>query len=126
MPSVDDLSVSKYLKQSDVDPAVDVTITGYRQVNMAKDNAAPEMKYVLDFQELDKPLTLNKINGQRIKVFTGTGDFDGWIGKRVQLYRDPLIEFSGDIVGGIRVRAVGQAEAVAAAPAPAIDDLPFP
>ena len=117
MPSVDDLTVSKYLKQNDVEPAVDVTISGYDQVNMAKQGEPAEMKWVLNFEELEKPLTLNSTNGNLIEACTGTRDFNGWIGKRIQLYCDPLISFGGKVTGGIRVRQAGSATMGAVPPA---------
>jgi hypothetical protein len=117
MPSVNDLRESKYLTQSDVEPAVDVTISGYSQVNMAKDGAPAEMKWVLSFAELPKPLTLNSTNGGLIEAITGSGDFDGWTGKRIQLYRDPLISFGGKVTGGIRVRQAGSTTMGAVPPA---------
>jgi hypothetical protein len=128
MPSVDDLSQSNYLKQNDVEPAVDVTITGWREVTMKNNDKPDEQKYVLDFAELDKPLTLNQTNGKVIEVLTGTSDFNGWAGKRIQLYKDPLISYGGKITGGIRVRQVGSTIAGAVAPqvqAESVDDIPF-
>lgn len=128
MPSVNDLTVSKYLTQGDVEPAVDVTISGYSQANMAKDGAPAEMRWLLKFAELEKPMTLNKTNGSLIEAITGTDDFDGWMGKRIQLYRDKLISFGGKVSGGIRVREAGSTIAGAVAPqaqAEGVDDIPF-
>ena len=112
MPSVDDLTQSKYLKRGDVDPPVVVTITGYEQVNMAKNGEPQELRWVLKFKELDKPMTLNKTNGNRIAAVVRDvygvqnmySDFDNWIGKKIELFNDPSIEYGGKIVGGIRVR----------------------
>ena len=130
MPSVSDLKESKYLTQNDVEPAVDVTISGYDQVNMAKQGAPAEMKWVLSFTELPKPLTLNSTNGGLIEAITGSGEFDDWVGKRIQLYRDPLISFGGKVTGGIRVRQAGSTTMGAVAPATPtntepVADIPF-
>lgn len=104
MPNVNDLGESKHLKTSDFPEPVVATITGYDRQNVAKDNEPVAMKYTLSFKELDKPMTLNKTNGNRIAKILGNGDFDSWIGKQVEIYHDPMVEFKGEIVGGIRVR----------------------
>lgn len=104
MPRVSDLKNSKFLTKNDVEPDVLVTIDKYDEVNVAMESQAPELKWVLYFKELDKPLVLNNTNGQLIEVFTGTDDFDGWIGKQVILYNDKTVSFAGKITGGIRVK----------------------
>ena len=105
MATINDLAKSKYLKQGDVDPPVLVTISGYKQQNVAKEGEAKDMKYCLFFKELEKPLVLNSTNGQLIAKITGSEDLDEWEGKKVVLYNDPNVGFGGKITGGIRVRA---------------------
>ena len=123
MPNVNDLGESKYLKKEDVDPAVVATIESYENVNIEKDNKPPKYKYVLKFTELEKPLVLNKTNGNRIAKITGSTDFDGWIGKQIELFHDEMVEFGGELVGGIRARPVsGQADPTNKPPQ---DDIPF-
>ena len=103
MPNVNDLSESKYLAKEDVGAGLLVTISGYRKVDMSRESdPQQEWKYVLEFNEC-KPLVLNKTNGQLIQIFTGTGDFDGWIGKQITLFNDQTVSFAGKITGGIRV-----------------------
>ena len=120
MPNVNDLSESKYLKKEDVDPAVLAEITGYEKVNVEKEGKPPKWKYVLELRGIskqlpltregkEKPLVLNKTNGNRVAHITGTSDFDGWIGKEVVLFNDPMVEFGGDLVGGVRIRAKQEA-----------------
>lgn len=104
-PNVDDLKQSRYLAQKDVDPPVLVTIQGYEEINLAKDGAEPQMRWILRFKELDKPMTLNTTNGQIIAAIIGSGEFDDWMGHKIVLYRDPNISFGGELVGGIRCRA---------------------
>ncbi len=134
MPNVNDLKQSKYLKQQDVGTGVLVTIDRYEEVNVAQEGQSPELKWVLFFKELEKPMVLNSTNGQLIERITGSGDFDDWIGKVVVLYNDPNVSFAGRVTGGIRVRAPKpQGKAAAAKPAakasPAADlsdeDVPF-
>ena len=121
MPSVADLGESKYLKQTDCDPAIVVTIDGYDRQNVAKDSEPPDNKYILKFKEC-KPLVLNKTNGNLIEAILGSGDFDDWTGKQVELYQDKLISFGGKITGGIRVR---QAGGQAPVQNQAVEDVPW-
>lgn len=122
------------MTKNDVTPQVLVTIGGYEQVNVAKEGAPEEHKWVLTFHELEKPLVLNSTNGQIIAAITGSDDFDGWIGKKIVLYFDPNISFAGKLTGGIRCRAPKNQPAAAqnaptAKPAPVAEaadsDVPF-
>lgn len=119
MPSISDLKQSKFLTKADVIPPVLVTIRGYEQVNVAKEGVEPEMKWCLQFDELEKPLVLNSTNGQIIAAITGSEDFDGWIGHKIVLYNDPNISFAGKLTGGIRCRAPRNQPAAAPQPKPA-------
>lgn len=106
-----DLIPSKYLKQSDVEPPKLVTIAGVEKVKFDDKGTAKE-KWTMSFRELDKPLMLNKTNVNRTVRATATDNVDDWTGKKIVLYFDPNVEFGGDIVGGIRIRAPkGQATA---------------
>jgi len=105
MPNVDDLKSSKFLTKNDVDPPILVTIKSYEAMNVAPDNQAPEEKWCLHFNEVDKPLVLNMTNGQLISVIAKSGDFDHWLGKEIVLFNDKTVSFAGRITGGIRVRA---------------------
>jgi hypothetical protein len=105
MPNVDDLKESRFLKQSEVDPPVLVKITNYKEVNVAKEGADPELRWCLTFDALEKPMTLNSTNGQIIAAIVGSGEFEDWVGKQIVLYRDPNVSFAGKLVGGIRCRA---------------------
>lgn len=124
MPNINDLKKSNFLSKSDVQQPILVTIRGYEQLNVAKEGAPEDLKYALNFNEVEKPFVLNSTNGQIIASVTGSEDFDGWIGKQIVLYFDPNISFGGKLTGGIRCRAPKKAAAVAApapkaAPAPA-------
>ncbi len=120
-----DLTPSKYLKQSDVEPPKLVTIAGVEKVKFDD-----KEKWAMSFRELDKPLLLNKTNINRTVKATGTDDVGSWDGKKIVLYFDPDVEFGGDIVGGIRIRA--QKGAAAQAEPESLptrndhnDDIPF-
>lgn len=105
MPNVNDLKSSKFLTKNDVEPDALVTITGYKQMNVAMESDSPDEKYTLTFKEFEKPLVLNITNGKTIAAIVGSEDFDDWIGKEVVLYNDKTVMFAGELTGGIRVRA---------------------
>ena len=127
MPTVDDLSQSKYLRQADVTPDLVVTIAGYDHVNMAKEGEPAEMKYCLNFSGDVKPLSLNKTNGELIALNLGSKNLDHWTGKQVTLYADPTIMCKGQMTGGIRVRYFPPAgQQSAPNTSPDVDqDIPF-
>jgi hypothetical protein len=108
MASVNDLKSSKFLKKEDVGEGSLVTIRAVTQENVAKEGVDPEMKWVLHFDQFEKPMVLNSTNGQIIGKITGIEDDIevGWIGKQVVLYNDPNVSFGGKLMGGIRVRAI--------------------
>lgn len=116
---------SKYLKQSDVDDDVTVTVQGLKRVNVARDDEDPDYKWVCKFNEFDKPMVLNSTNIKRMAKALGD-DTDDWIGNSVVLYVDPDIEFGGNVVGGLRIRAVKSKAAPAKRPVNTDDaDAPF-
>ncbi len=101
---------SRYLKTADVDDDVLVTID---RVELEKiDHDSDEEKYVLYMQEFDKGLVLNWTNIQLLAKATGNEDSDSWAGHQVILFHDETVMFRGNVVGGIRVRAVKKKPAV--------------
>ena len=60
-------------------------------------------KLVITFQGKKKTLVCNKTNANRIAHAYGT-DTDGWIGKEITLFVDQ-VDFKGEIVDAIRIRA---------------------
>lgn len=141
---ISELKESKYLRKEDCGAGILVTIHSVSQQNVAKEGAPEEMKWVMHFNETDKPLVLNSTNGQIIAQITGSEDSDAWTGVQVVLYHDPNVSFGGKLVGGVRVRAprkkpspvtgkkpvampktVAETEPVAADGGEHEDDLPF-
>ena len=106
MPNVNDLRNSQFLTKEDVTPDKLVTIKGYKEMDVSMDNKPTEMKYVLQLEEFEKPLVLNKTNGLLIASITGSEEFDDWIGRKVVLYNEPSISYNNKLTGGIRVRAI--------------------
>lgn len=104
--NINELKSSKFLKKEDVDPAVKATIKSVEQQNVALESQAPDIKWVMYFEELDKPMVLNSTNGQAIANICGSPESENWIGKTIVLFNDPNVSFQGKITGGIRVRVV--------------------
>jgi hypothetical protein len=101
--NINEMTPSKYLKQSDVQGEVLVTVQGLKKVNVAREDDEPEYRWTIKFQEFEKPMVLNTTNIKRMGKALGD-DTDGWVGGQVVLYVDPDIEFGGNIVGGLRIR----------------------
>jgi hypothetical protein len=94
---------AKYLGKAEVNQAgITLTISGF---GVEKFQDGREKPYVT-WQEGAKPLLLNKNNIQRLKAIIGTTQTQAMIGRRVQVYLDPMVEMQGQLVGGLRIRAV--------------------
>ena len=115
---IGDMIESKYLKQSDVEDEVPVTVQGLKKVNVARDDEDPEYRWTVKFAEFPKPMVLNVTNLKRMAKALGD-DTDGWTGNQVLLYVDPDIEFGGNVVGGLRIKSIPRK---AAKPRPKSDD----
>lgn len=102
---ITDMIESKYLKQSDVTEEIAVTVHSIKKVNVARDDEDPEYRWTVKFHEFAKPMVLNVTNLKRLAKALGD-DTDGWIGNQVVLYVDPDIEFGGNVVGGLRLKAL--------------------
>lgn len=132
MPKIGEMIESKYLKQSDVDGEMAVTVKGVKKVNVARDDEDPEYRWTVLFTEFPKPMVLNVTNLKRLAKALGD-DTDEWTGNQVLLYVDPDIEFGGNVVGGLRIKRLptpgGKAKLgvgdVNRALADAADDVPF-
>jgi hypothetical protein len=96
---------SRYLKQSDVDGEVMVTVQGLKKVNVARDDEDPEYRWTVKFAEFPKPMVLNVTNLKRLAKALGD-DTDDWLNQAVMLYVDPDIEFGGNVVGGLRIKGL--------------------
>ena len=122
--NINDMKESKYLKKSDVEPPIKVTITHLNQENLAMQGQPEELKWILNFTA-GKPLVLNSTNSQLIANALGSQETDDWKGKEIVLFNDPNVSFGGQLTGGVRARAVkGQAPKDENAD-PFSDDVPF-
>ena len=105
MAKIGEMIESKYLKQSDLADDMVVTVAKVGKANVAREGDEPEYKWLIRFNELPKPMVLNSTNIKRLAKACNSDDTDQWIGKQVVLYVDPDVEFAGNVVGGLRVRA---------------------
>jgi hypothetical protein len=112
---IGDMIESKYLKQSDIDDVVTVTVQSIKKVNVARDDEDPDYKWTVKFVEFPKPMVLNVTNLKRMAKALGD-DSDNWPDGVVQLYVDPDIEFGGNVVGGLRIRTQPRAKTAARKP----------
>ena len=125
MPTIHDLKKSRFLTKEDCGKGILVTIRGYHKENVAPANESAEEKWLLDFEETDKPLVLNSTRGQIIAGIVGSEDFQDWITHRIVLFQDPNISMGGKLVGGIGVRAM-RVRPDAIAPIPPTTPKPAP
>lgn len=94
---------AKYLGKADVtEQGIALTISGF---GVEKFQDGREKPYCT-WQEGAKPLLLNKVNIQRLRAIIGTTKTEAMIGRRVHVYLDPMVEMQGQLVGGLRIRAV--------------------
>lgn len=104
MPNINQMIESKYLKQADVEAETEVTIVKVGQINVAKEDEQPDMKWAVRFQEFKKPMVLNSTNIQLLAKACDSEDSEDWVGKKVVIYTDPNVTFGGKLVGGLRVK----------------------
>lgn len=105
MPNVNDLKRSRFLSQKDIVRPVLVTITAYKEMNIAMEGAEEQLEWVLFFKEFDKPFVLKPVNGQLIAAIIGSIEFPDWIGHQIVLYIEPSVTYGTKVTGGIRCRA---------------------
>ena len=105
MAKIGEMIESKYLKQSDVADDTVVTVEKVGKANVAREGDDPEYKWLVRFAEFKKPMVLNSTNIKRLAKACQSEDTDDWTGKQVILYVDPDVEFAGNVVGGLRIRA---------------------
>ena len=100
MPTANDYFPSKYLKAEDLDADLPVTIKGVFTEKLQ----TGEEKPVVYFNETEKGLIVNKTNFSAIAKLTGKPNSDNWNGEKITLTVMD-VEFKGDIVSAIRVKA---------------------
>lgn len=102
---ITELTSSKFLKGSDFEEPALCTIKDVTKENVAKPNEPKKERGVMYFEEYEKGLVMNATNLKRAAAALGSEDTDDWLGKKIVVYYDENVEFGGDIVGGVRLRA---------------------
>jgi hypothetical protein len=122
---VSDAFPSHYLKAGDLGGrVVPVTISHVKSELVGREK---EPKLVVYFEGKDKGVVLNKTNARKIVEISGSDDTDDWTGIKIALY-SAEVEFQGDTVQSIRVRAAQNVAAAARRPEPpplSDEDIPF-
>lgn len=104
MPSLKELTASKYLSKEDVGPGMLFTIAGCDSVEM-QGNGQKESNFCLTFNETPKMLVLKTTNRDLLLgIYPLQQHTNEWIGRQVVLFNDQSVLFRGER-GGIRVRA---------------------
>ena len=101
---------SNYLSKDDVAAPLTATIAGVKPVVLKGENG-DEQKPVMYFAGEVKPLIVNNANWMTCEDLYGE-DSDAWIGKSIEIYKDPNVMFGNKRVGGVRLRAPQQAAPV--------------
>jgi hypothetical protein len=97
----------KYLKHQELASDQDTILTirshsGKPEVMKGKDGKE-DRKWIIYFEEVDKGLALNAVNGKTIAKMYGD-EMDDWLGHKIALYVKDDIEMGSELVSGIRVR----------------------
>lgn len=96
---------SKFLKKEHVGRAgKSFTIANVAEHNVAQEDKPKEIKWCLEFKEVETPMVLNSANLELTALALNSKNSDDWIGKQVVIYEDPTISFGGKLVGGLRVK----------------------
>ncbi len=113
MPNINDAFPSNYLKASDLkgqQPVVTIDRVEFEPVGRDK-----EMKPILYFVGKEKGMVLNKTNANNIKNLAGSPNTEDWSGFSIRLFATH-VEFAGEQVEAIRIKAAGVAARPAARP----------
>ena len=104
-------SESAYLKKEDFPEPKILTIESVREELVTAPGKPEKLKLVIYFEELEKGLVLNMVNGAVLEAMSGTDDPEQWVGLRVKAFNNPNVVFGNKPVGGIRLKpAVRQAK----------------
>ena len=109
---LNDMFPSKYVTGADLNGrSFTVTIAGVSIERMRPNPQSPEVdKFVLYTQEGKKGIVLSKSLAVQIAKITGQDDTDGWTGKKITIYPEP-VNVGGTPRLAIRARAVATQEA---------------
>lgn len=98
-PNADDFIGGNYLRKEDIREPQNVTVSNVWSEKVLGSNRP---RLIVAFEELDKPLILNKTNTKRLMTIFGTPETTEWRGQ-ILLYVEKGVEYAGRVVGGLRV-----------------------
>jgi len=81
-----------------------VSIKGVGSAKVTGQNGRKEDCFVVYFNEMDKPMILNRTNAKAIEKVAGSGLVEDWVTVRVTLYVEKGVKAFGDIVDALRIR----------------------
>ena len=104
MTSMDDF-FGNYLKTEDIKSETSVTVKEVKTEEIGRDKDAKD-KLVVYFDELDKPLALNKVNAEALAEISESREIEDWVNTKCILYVDKNVMFGSKRVGGVRIKPV--------------------
>lgn len=126
MPSFDQMSPGRFLKKEDFPKPTLLTISGWSQENVARDDQPKELKWVVHFHEMDRGVVTGPVQQGEISEATGTTTSEETIGKKIVAWNNPAVMMGPKRVGGIRFRAPqGQQPEPQPDESPTAEDAPF-
>ena len=81
-----------------------VSIKGVGSAKVTGQNGRKEDCFVVHYNEMDKPMILNRTNAKAIEKVAGSGLVEDWVGVRVTLYVEKGVKAFGDVVDALRIR----------------------
>ena len=105
MTNIDEIYGGKFMKATDIQKPVRLTIKSARIEQMpARDNEEARNKVVLTFNDIEKEMVVNATNAARIAEIAKTRVIEDWAGIVVMLVKDKT-KFRGNLVDTISVMA---------------------
>ncbi len=109
---------SKYLGQDDFPEPCSATIDGIELEQIEDlENGIVKTKAVLRIKDpsvasvdCERGIIINATNWDMLEEITGESDSDDWVGMEVEIWIDPDVRYGGKKTGGLRIRAVDDAE----------------
>ena len=112
---------SSYIKSSDLNGQRQRVTISSVQMAMVGDGREEKNKPVMQFDEIDQALVLNKTNAMLLAASLGD-DTDGWSGRQIWLLPDTT-SFGGKTVPCIRVKIAADKPAAPTEPAAADSEM---
>jgi hypothetical protein len=81
-----------------------VSIKGVGSAKVTGQNGRKEDCFVVYYNEMDKPMILNRTNAKAIEKVAGSGLVEDWVGARVTLYVEKGVKAFGETVDALRIR----------------------